>query len=212
MLTLARFGITKNIPHILHNLMLPRKPWSSPHKIPLPHTLCPQPYIHIHNHDLLLITLFFTFMLAKLLLWKFTFKPDANSKHLRIVFNVMHSLGDSLKKIVSSTNWRSDIFILALPSDTPVMNSLAFVYLTKPLKPSATTKKRSDAKGSPCQRPFCAMNSSVGFLLTNTEMDDFCRQDHIHWIYFLPNPSEITYMLGNSTQPNDKLSQNWPWK
>lgn len=62
--------------------------------------------------------------------------------------------------------------------------SFIFGSLINPLNPSANTKKRNGARGSPWRIPFWDTNSSVGLPLTRTEIEEDCQQLHIHTNHF----------------------------
>lgn len=97
-----------------------------------------------------------------------------------MIASLVHSLR---KKMVSSANWRIDIFNLPLPTSAPKNSSFCSGSHIKPLKPFATTKKRSGASISPCLSPFVATNSYVGLPLTRIEVVDDCKQPQIQSIH-----------------------------
>lgn len=77
----------------------------------------------------------------KATLEEINFKPEAISKHPKIVFKVMMSIIDFLvKKIVSSVNSSKEIRKFPLPIGTSKSKPLASASLTKPHKPSTTSK------------------------------------------------------------------------
>lgn len=124
-----------------------------------------------------------------LLLKKFTFNPDMSSKHLNILFmtSTFWVEGSPMKR-VSSANWRSETST-SLPILKPLNKFLRIACLIMPFRPSATIKKRNGAKGSPCLKPLCIGNSSVGLPLTKTEIVADCKHPRIHPIHLSQNPS-----------------------
>ena len=119
-------------------------------------------------------------------LWKLILRSEASSNPLRIVFRVTTLLKESLQKNkVSSANCK----ILNSTSFLPILrpdSRLAFTAcLTSPVNPSATTKKRKGASGSPCLNPLLGLNSSVGLPFTSTEIKVLSKQPWIQLIYFL---------------------------
>lgn len=131
-----------------------------------------------------------TWMLAKLLLKKFTLRSEPNLKHLSIVFKVSASLMSSWrKKIVSSPNWRRGTFKEPDPICIPINSIFSSTSLTNPFKHFVTTNNRKFANGSPCQSPLCVTNSSSELSFKRTSMEDDCSQLHIHSIHFRQKPN-----------------------
>jgi len=108
---------------------------------------------------------------------KLILSPEANSKHLRIVFiTFIFSIVASSKKIVSSAYCKILTGSLFFPTRKLLNRFLSTASLIKPVRPSATMLNNSGARGSPCRRPLCGENSLIGLSLTKIDTDAEWRQ------------------------------------
>lgn len=100
-----------------------------------------------------------TWMPTKLLLWKFTFKLEAISKHHRIVFKVMESFTSFLKKnMVSSENWRRGIFKFLFSTWTPWKQILCLCLSNQPAKSSCHHQEEKRHPGVTLSKIFLRKN------------------------------------------------------
>src|ERR1044072_1143177 len=83
-------------------------------------------------------------------------------------------------------------------------------FLIRPVKPSATIRKRKGANGSPCLSPLSGMNSSQGLPFTNTEIEADLMQPAIQVTHLLQkfkrdnmyskkSQSTVSYAFSKST-------------
>lgn len=93
---------------------------------------------------------------------KFTLSLNANSKYLGVAFKMSVSL------MSSSTYCKRDTLNFPFLIPTSESTFFPFAYLTNPLNPPTTTKKRKGANISPCLSPLWTMNSFMGLPFTRT--------------------------------------------
>ncbi|KAK2406894.1 hypothetical protein QL285_042568 [Trifolium repens] len=106
-----------------------------------------------------------------LLFQKFTFNPDANSNARRTAFNVhKFSTVASLIHNVSSAYCNNDTGTPSLPTRKGLNLSISTAFRIKSSIPSATSRNRCGAKGSPCLSPRLILISSVGLPFTSTDI------------------------------------------
>lgn len=100
----------------------------------------------------------------------FTFKPEENSKHLRIIIKFLAlSIVQEPRKITLSAYWRCDIVGPLFGSLMPRKIFLLKASSMAMFKPSTVMMNRNGERGSPCLTPFSMENSTVGEPLNNTD-------------------------------------------
>jgi len=125
-----------------------------------------------------------------LLLKKFTFKPEASSKNLRIALMVNTFCMELFaKNKVSSANRKREISTFCSPTKYPLKTFYLLACLINLLSPSTTNKNKNGAIGSPFHSPFCALNSSIGLPLTKIEIVVDSIFHFIHLTHFSLNPN-----------------------
>ena len=92
------------------------------------------------------------------LFYRLIFKPKMHPKTVKINLRFHNSsLLAFEKKIVSSTNWRSDTLVLSFPTKKPLSSALKTILL----KTSATIVKKKWERGSSCLKSLDALTQPL---------------------------------------------------
>lgn len=124
---------------------------------------------------------------TRILLWKFTFNRDNNSKHLSILLiHITFCKVSFQKKILLSTKCSKETFTTTIIPENRFFIKLCLI---RPDNPLTTIRNKKGAKGSPYLKPLCILNYYVGLPLTNIEIVPDSTDPLIHIIHFWQKPS-----------------------
>jgi len=99
-------------------------------------------------------------ILPRLLLEKFTLRPNVNSKPFNITFILNTLLIFALQKNkVSPIYWNIFTFTDLFPISKVSIKSFSNAVLDTPANPSAAIRKKNGTNRSPCLNPFFEINS-----------------------------------------------------